>query len=359
MKLIVSAGGTGGHIYPALAIINKFREKEPNLEVLYIGTHNRMEKDIIPKYNIKYEELEIYGLNKGYFIRNIKNINYLRKAYHKCLKIMKEFKPDLVIGVGGYVTMPVILASSHLKIKTIIHEQNSIPGKTNKILSKKANIVFTSFKDTKDYFAKKVKVVYSGNPSADNVINLKPMTKKDVGFNDNPLVLITMGSLGSMSVNKKLEEFLKLANNASFNVLFITGKDNYDEFIKNKKYSKNIKIIPYLDNLSSLLKSCDLVISRAGASIISEILMASIPSILIPSPNVANNHQYYNAKSLYDNGLALMIEEDKLDSKKLYSDLKMLIKGNTIYKNIQNNLNKYEKNSASEIIYNKVKELIK
>ena len=152
MRLIVSAGGTGGHIYPALAIINKFKEEDPNLELLYIGTHNRMEKDIIPKNHIKYEELEIYGLNKGQFIRNIKNINYLRKAYQKCLKIMKNFKPDLVIGVGGYVTMPVILAAHTLKIKIVLHEQNSIPGKTNRILSKKANIVFTSFVNTKNIY---------------------------------------------------------------------------------------------------------------------------------------------------------------------------------------------------------------
>ena len=168
-----------------------------------------------------------------------------------------------------------------------------------------------------------------------------------------------MGSLGSMSVNKKLEEFLKLSNNNSFNILFITGKDNYEEFIKDKKYSKNIKVVPYLDNLSALLQSCDLIISRAGASIISEILMASVPSILIPSPNVANNHQYYNAKDLYDNGLALMIEENKLDGNNLYNEVKELIKENTIYKNIKQNLLSYDKTHAIEIIYDKVMEILK
>ncbi len=357
MKIIVSAGGTGGHIYPALAIIDKFKEKEKNLDILYIGTHNRMEKDIIPKRNIRYEELEIYGLNKGFFVRNIKNINYLKKAYYKCLKIMKEFKPDLVIGVGGYVTFPVILAAHKLKIKTIIHEQNSIPGKTNKMLCKKANLVFTSFKNTKNYLSPKCHCIYSGNPSGDNVLNLKPMLKEDIGFNKNkPLVVVTTGSLGSSSVNTKLEEFLKLSNNASYNILFITGERNYDEFIKNKKYSKNIKIIPYLDNLASLFKSCDLVISRAGASTISELLMAKTPSILIPSPNVANNHQYYNAKDLYDEGLTIMIEEAKLDGNKLYHEVKELLSNNSIYKNIKNNLNKKEMVIASEIIYKTVKE---
>ncbi len=360
MKIIVSAGGTGGHIYPALAIINKFKEKEKNLDILYIGTHNRMEKDIIPKNNIKYEELVIYGLNKGYFIRNIKNIGYLKKAYQKCLQIMQEFKPDVVIGVGGYVTMPVILAASKLKIKTFIHEQNSIPGKANKLLSKKANIVFTSFPKSREYFSKKTKCIYSGNPSGDNVLSLKPYQKEDFGFsNSKPLIVITTGSLGSSSVNDRLVEFLKLSNNAFYNVLFITGERNYDEFIKHNKFSKNIKVIPYLDNLAALFKTSELVISRAGASTISELLMSETPAILIPSPNVANNHQYYNAKELYDNGLSLMIEENNLDGQKLYNEVKSLLsKNNKLYANMKVNLKNYEKKQASDIIYNEVKEVL-
>ena len=132
MKIIVSAGGTGGHIYPALAIINKFKEKEKDLEVLYIGTHNRMEKDLIPQRGIKYESIEIYGFSKKDILLDIKNIFLINKAYKKCLNIMKEFKPDLVLGIGGYVTFPVIKAANKLGIKTFIHEQNSISGKTNK-----------------------------------------------------------------------------------------------------------------------------------------------------------------------------------------------------------------------------------
>ena len=138
MKVIISAGGTGGHIYPALAIVKKIKEKEPNSDILYIGTHNRMEKDIVPKENIKYESIEIYGFSKTMIKRDIQNIGLILKAEKKCLKIMKEFKPDIVIGVGGYVTFPVLRAARKLKIKTFIHEQNSIPGKSNKVLSKNA-----------------------------------------------------------------------------------------------------------------------------------------------------------------------------------------------------------------------------
>ena len=148
VKVIITAGGTGGHIYPALSILNKIKEKEPNSEFIYIGTHNRMEKDIVPTYNIKYIPLEIYGLSKKNIKRDIKNIFLIKKAYKKCLDIMMDFKPDIVIGVGGYVTYPVILAAHKLGIKTFIHEQNSIPGKSNKILSRIVDGVGVSFKDS-------------------------------------------------------------------------------------------------------------------------------------------------------------------------------------------------------------------
>ena len=164
MKIIVSAGGTGGHIYPALAIVKKFQERESNLEVLYIGTHNRMEKDIVPKMNIRYEALEIYGFSKTNIARDFKNIFLINKSINKCIKIMKEFKPDVVIGCGGYVTYPVIKAAKKLGIKTFIHEQNSIPGKSNIHLSKLVDLVGISFKNSENYFknAKKVYAKHSG-----------------------------------------------------------------------------------------------------------------------------------------------------------------------------------------------------
>ncbi len=361
MKLLVAAGGTGGHIYPALAIIKKFQEKEKNLDVLYIGTHNRMENEIVPKHNIPYKSIKIYGFSKTNIGRDIKNIGYLMKSYYECIDIMKSFKPDIVLGIGGYVTLPVIMAARKLKIKTALHEQNSIPGKTNKFLSKGVNAVFTSFKESNKYFNKNVNCIYTGNPSGDNVLNLLPMNKESLGFKkDKKLVLITSGSLGSSALNNKLIEFLSLYSKEEYEVLFITGNANYEEFINNHKFSKNIHILPYLDNLASLFKSCDLVISRAGAGTISELLVAKCPSILIPSPNVANNHQYYNAKELEEHKLALMIEEVNLDSTWLYEKVKNMLEGkDEDYKIIKENLKKEPHTSSSEKIYKEVKELIK
>lgn len=360
MKIIVSAGGTGGHIYPALAIIDKFKEKDKNLEVLYIGTHNRMENKIVPERNIPYESLEIYGFSKKMIGRDIKNIGYIIKSYKKCKKIMKSFKPDAVIGVGGYVTLPVIMAASKLGIKTFLHEQNSIPGKTNKFLSKKVDMVFTSFPISNNYFSKSVNVLCTGNPSADNVINLKPINKETLGFKKNKkLVIVTSGSLGSSGMNDKLIEFLDKSQKEDYEVLFLTGERNYEEFVKNNKFSNNIKVLPYLENLASLFKSADLVIGRAGAGTIFELLMAKTPSILIPSPNVSNNHQYYNALDLSQDKLSIMILEKDLDGNKLYEKVKSLLNGDETYKNIKNNLLNRENYSSSEIIYEKIKETIK
>jgi len=361
MKMIISAGGTGGHIYPALAIIKKFQEIDKDFEVLYIGTHNRMENKIIPEYNIPYQSIKIYGFSKSDIKRDIKNIGYLINSYYKCIDIMKEFKPDIVVGVGGYVTLPVILASRKLNIKTVIHEQNSIPGKTNKFLSRGVHKVFISFEESKKYFSKDINVIYTGNPSGDNVKNLKPIKKESLGLTKNKkLVLVTSGSLGSSALNKKLIEFLKKSSKEDYEVLMITGNGNYETFTKENKFSKNIKILPYLDNLAALFKSCDLVIGRAGAGTISELMMAKTPAILVPSPNVANNHQYYNALDLSENQLAIMIEEKDLDGNELYKKVKDLLSDNNKeYKEIVKNLKNRENFSSSDKIYHEIKELVK
>ena len=358
MRMIISAGGTGGHIYPALAIIKKFQEKDKDFEVLYIGTHNRMENKIVPERNIPYQSLKIYGFSKSDIIRDIKNIGYLVNSYNKCVDIMKEFKPDVVVGVGGYVTMPVLMAAKKCKVKCVIHEQNSIPGKTNKFLSKSVDAVFTSFEASKKYFKDGVNVIYSGNPSGDNVKNLKPINKETLGFNkDKKLVIVTSGSLGSSGLHQKLLDYLKLAGKDDYEILYLTGNASYEAFKKNK-LGKNIKVLPYLDNLSALFKSADLVISRAGAGTLSELMMAKVPAILIPSPNVANNHQYYNALDLSKDNLAIMIEEKDLDGKLLHQEVRELLSNNDKYKTIKNNLKKMKNINSSEIIYDKIKEIV-
>ena len=172
MRVVISAGGTGGHIYPALAIINKIKEIEPNSEFLYIGTHNRMEKDIVPKHNIPFKSIEIYGFNRKHLLKNFKTIKCLINAKKECKKIIKEFNPDIAIGVGGYVTVPVILAAHSLRIKTFIHEQNSVAGKANLTLAKYADLIGVSFKSSINEFPHK-KTIFTGNPCSEDAIKKK------------------------------------------------------------------------------------------------------------------------------------------------------------------------------------------
>lgn len=362
MKVIVSAGGTGGHIYPALAIINKLKQEEKELEVLYIGTHNRMEKDLIPARGIKYEPIEIYGFSKRDIMLDIKNIFLINKAYKRCIEIMKDFKPDLVLGIGGYVTFPVIKAANKLGIKTFIHEQNSIPGKTNKALAKKVDLIGVSFKDSIDLFnCDKDKIFYSGNPCGENALSLEPMKKEKLGFKkDKKLVVVVAGSLGSASVNAKMKDFLHQVDESSpYEVLYITGKALYDSFIENEEFSSSVKVVPYLDNLPALLKNTDLIVTRAGASTMSEILSLKLPAIFIPSPYVANNHQYYNALGIKNNGAGELLEEKELTVDQLVNKINEVLNDEKKYKTMKDNLKKISMDNSSDVIYKKLKDLIK
>src|SRR5574344_165983 len=271
MKFILTAGGTGGHIYPALAMLEEIKKNKEN-RYLYIGTTNRMEADLIPSMGIPYEGIEIYGLSKNDMIRNFKNINCIRKSYKRCLEIMDEFKPDAVIAFGGYVTLPVCLAARKRHIKVFLHEQNMLPGRTNIFLSSKVDAVFVSFKDgTRKLKCKNI--IYTGNPVAQRAIETKKYNKSDLGFTKGKkLIIIVMGSLGSSSVNEKILNFLRNYQKDDTEILFITGKNSFKDLDNNLIVPSSTKLLPFFDNLPSLMKSADLIISRAGASTIAEIV---------------------------------------------------------------------------------------
>lgn len=357
MRILISAGGTGGHIYPALAIIEGFKKYDKDLEVLYIGTENRMEKDIVPKNGIPYYGIEIYGLSKNIF-KDIKDVFLIFKAKKEIKKKILEFKPDVVLGIGGYVTYPVLSAAKSLHIKTFIHEQNAIPGKTNKMISKYADIIGISFKESAKYFPNR-NVLYTGNPTGIRALNTPRITKSSLGLNDDkPLVVVVCGSLGSETVNNAMKGYLKTLENKDYQVVYITGKNLFEEFIK-IKYPKNIKVLPYLDNLTGLLKETDVLVARAGASTIAEVLSLKVPTIFIPSPYVANNHQYYNAVSLKNDNLALMLEEKDLSIPNITKNIEDLLYNKDKQIKIKNNLNKVSTLDSTKIIYDAIKELIK
>lgn len=350
MRVIVTGGGTGGHIYPALSIIRKIKEKDPKSEILFIGTHNRMEKDIIPANGIPFQGIEIQGFNRKVLHRNVKTIALFVKAIGRAKQIIKDFKPDIVIGVGGYVTAPVIYAAKKMGIKTLIHEQNSILGLSNRFLLKYADKVALSFEQTNN-IPDTNKCVYTGNPVSEGVKLAPSIDKTTLGLSNNKkLILIVMGSLGSKKINEDMKSMLQLFNNRSEEVLFITGNNYYNEF-KELKYATNIKIIPYLDNMSSLLKQVDLMISRAGATTISEIVALEVPTILIPSPYVTGNHQYYNALKLVEKNAAVMVQESELKGDVLIQKVDSILKQPNTIKEIKENLRKMKVEDSASKIY--------
>jgi len=352
MKIVLTAGGTGGHIYPALAVLETIKKDKTN-EYLYIGTTDRMESELIPKMNIPYESLEIKGFSKN-LSKNIKNIKLFYNSYKKSKEILKEFKPDAVIAFGGYVTAPVIMAAKKLGIKVYLHEQNLIPGKVNKFLSKYANAIFVSFEEGKKYFKNK-NIIYTGNPCGERARNIKPIDKTALNLTPHKkLVLIVMGSMGSAGINDKLISFLETFEESDKEILFIAGKSLHTNFEK-IKVPKSTKIVPYVDNLAGLMKNTDLIISRAGASTISEILELNLPSIIIPSPYVANNHQYYNALDLQNKGLSVMIEEKDLTNNILKENIKKILDDKKTYLEYKAKLQKSIKKDASTLIYEYIK----
>lgn len=356
MRVIISAGGTGGHIYPALAIINKIKEKEPDSEFLYIGTHNRMEKDIVPKKGIPFKSIEIYGFSKKIF-KNFKTVKCLFKAFKECNKIIREFNPDIVIGVGGYVTVPVIMSAKKLGYKTFLHEQNSIPGKSNRFLSKYSDLVGVSFKSSLDKFPKG-KAILTGNPCSEDALKVPAAMKSSLGLSANKkMVLIVMGSLGALRVSKYLEKELSNFKGRNYEVLFVTGKGSYDEVMK-YSYPENVKVIPFYEGLTAIMKKTDVMVSRAGASTLSEIIALEVPTILIPSPYVANNHQYFNALDLINKDAALMIEEKDLEEGVLSKKVDELINDESKIKRIKNNLKDMQVKDSASVIYDNLKKVV-
>ena len=357
MRAIISAGGTGGHIYPALAILNKIKEHEPDSEFLYIGTHNRMEKDIVPNKGIPFESIEIYGFDRHNLLRNFKVVRCLMKSKSKVKKLIKNFNPDIVIGVGGYVTVPVISCAKKLGYKTFIHEQNSIPGKANKYLIKYSDKIGISMKSTLKDFPED-KVVFTGNPCSEDALKKEPMDKSTLGLHDDKkLVLIVMGSLGASTVNKVLVEALPNAKSDEYEIVFVTGKKDYDEISKNS-FPENIKVVPYIDGMAGLMKKTDLIITRAGASTLSEIIALKVPSILIPSPYVPNNHQYINAMDLVNVNAADILEEKDLNASTLVSKMTTLLNNQDKLNEMKNNLSSLGIDNSAEKIYGTIKEIV-
>ncbi len=357
MRVVICAGGTGGHIYPALAILHKIKEKEKDSTFLYIGTTDRMEATLIPSLKIPYVGIEMKGLDRKHPLKNIEVMKTFKKAIQKARSEIKKFNPDLVLGIGGYITAPVIYAAKKEGYKTFIHEQNQIPGMSNKFLARYADKIGVSLPESVSYFDKD-KVVYTGNPRSEEVIGVDPIDKKKYGLsNDKKLVLIVMGSLGSTTISNKLKEMAYDFKDGDYEVLLVTGKGYYDEFSALKNIPKNVKIVPYLEDMLGVMKKTDLIISRAGASTIAEITAIGLPSILVPSPYVTHNHQYKNAMALVEKKASLILEEKDFESKNLLPMIDSILNDKEKYQELKIHAKKLGVTDSATRIYKILKEL--
>lgn len=333
MKVLLSGGGTGGHIYPALALMNRMKELNPETEFLYVGTERGMESAIVPKAGVPFKSVEIQGLRRSLSLENVKTVYLLFKSISKSKEIIREFAPDIVIGTGGYVCAPVLYAASRLNIPTIIHEQNSVAGITNKFLARYVSKICLCFEDARSDFSKyDEKIVFTGNPRAQEVAQIQEKTSlEEYGLkNECPTVLIFGGSRGAAKINQSLSEAMPLFEDKPYQAILVTGEQHYE-----KIYSQinaldhsltNVKIVPYVEKMPALFKNVDLVVCRSGATTLTELTALGIPSILIPSPYVTNNHQFKNAQSLEKKGAAVIIQEEELSKDTIFKMVHSLMR---------------------------------
>jgi UDP-N-acetylglucosamine--N-acetylmuramyl-(pentapeptide) pyrophosphoryl-undecaprenol N-acetylglucosamine transferase len=363
MKIAVSGGGTGGHIYPALALIREIQKQHNDTQVLYIGTLNGLESKIVPKENIPFKSIHITGFRRKLSFENVKTVLRFIKGVRDSRKILKEFKPDIVVGTGGYVCGPVVYAAAKLRIPTIIHEQNSVPGLTNKFLSRYVDRIAICFEQARDFFPRE-KTVFTGNPRASEVLNQDGIKGRlSIGLSTTmPSVLIFGGSRGAKPINEAVIKSLPEFAGKPYQVLYVTGDVHYDEVKKEVELvgnPKNVVIKPFIHNMPEVLAGMDLVVSRAGATTLAEITSLGIPSVLIPSPYVTNNHQEKNASSLSEHGAAKVLLEKDLTGNSLITNIDRILLNKEILKEMKVNSKKIGVPDSASRMYNMMKEVIK
>ena len=358
-KFIVSGGGTGGHIYPAIAIANELKSRFPDAEFLFVGAQDKMEMQKVPQAGYAIKGLWIAGLQRKLTLQNLLFPVKLISSLLKSRAIIKEFKPDVVIGTGGFASGPLLQMANSLNIPTVIQEQNSFPGITNKLLSKKANRICVAYENLERFFPKD-KMILTGNPVRQDLIDID--SKRDEAikhFNldaSKKTLLVLGGSLGARKVNQLIEKELPLFDSLNVQIIWQCGKFYLEEY---KKYdSKNIQVFAFIDRMDLVYAAADFVISRAGASSVSELSIVGKPVLFIPSPNVAEDHQTKNAKSIVDRNGALMLRESELDVKfdTVFSDL---VANENLQKQLSENIKKLAKIHATSDIVDEIVKLIK
>ncbi|MBQ7109078.1 MAG: undecaprenyldiphospho-muramoylpentapeptide beta-N-acetylglucosaminyltransferase [Clostridia bacterium] len=321
MKILFAGGGTAGHINPALAIANYICKNNENTEVLFVGTEEGLEKSLVPHGGYGLETIKIHGFERKISFETLKTVLEIPTAVLASKKIIKKFKPDVVVGTGGYVCGPVVYAAAKMGIPTFIHESNAFPGVTTKILSGVADVVAVGVEAAGKYLPKAKKLVLTGNPIRPSIMAVDDFAaRRTLGLDSRPFILFFGGSLGARDFNKVVTDWISsVAEEGKYQILMGTGKLNQMDAVKERflangvnieKYP-HITISEYIYDMDIAMNGADLVVSRAGASTLAELTAIGKPSVLVPSPYVTDNHQYHNAKAVEDGGGAKVITEDE------------------------------------------------
>lgn len=339
MKILLTGGGTGGHIYPALAFIKYVKSVDPTSEFMYIGAKRGLENKILPQTDIPFQTLEIQGFKRSLSVDNLKTLQLFFRSMRQAKKILHDFQPDVVIGTGGYVSGAVVFQASRMHIPTIIHEQNSVPGITNKFLARYVDKIGIAFSDAGQYFPL-AKTELVGNPRAQE---MQGIVRSDVlsQYDLKPgvkTVLIFGGSQGALKINQAVVNALPILAKKNYQVLYASGERYYHQIEEEIGMSKdafvNISIQPYIHNMAEVMANCDLLIGRAGATSIAELTALGLPSILIPSPYVTNDHQTKNAKSLEKIGASKVIADADLTGERLVRAIDSIMNDDTLLQNM-------------------------
>ncbi len=371
MKVIIAAAQTGGHINPGIAIANKIKKENKKAEIMFIGTTRGLENDLVPRAGYELKTIEAYGINRKISIENIKNAIKTLRGYNEAKKIVKEFKPDIVIGTGGFICGPVLMAATKYKIPTILHESNAFPGVAVKLLSKKVDTILVGFEDAKKRLPNAKNVVVTGTPTKIKKIVLTEEQKEKI-INELeldkqlPIVLIFGGSQGAKSINNTLINIIKNKTNSNYQIIWASGPKQYEvikDTLKDIKINinkiQNVKILPYIYNMEEMMNLSDIIIARSGAMTITEIAITGKPAIFVPFPFATENHQEYNARVLENVGAAKIILDKDLNENTLSNTLNEILKDRNRLLEMGNNANKVAIKDVEEKIYNEVKKLVK
>ena len=360
LKFILSGGGTGGHIYPAIAIANELKSRFPDCEILFVGARDKMEMQKVPQAGYKIRGLWIAGIQRRLTLDNSLFPVKLLDSLLKSRTIISDFKPNVVIGTGGFASGPLLRVAGFAGIPTVIQEQNSFPGITNKWLSKKASKICVAYENLEQFFPKH-KIVLTGNPVRQDLIDIKNKRKEAREYfnlaEDKKVVLVLGGSLGARRVNQLIAKELVNFTSQNVQVVWQCGKLYFDEY---QRYNdnENVQVLSFIDRMDLVYAAADIVISRAGASSVSELCIVGKPVIFIPSPNVAEDHQTKNAKAIVDKNGALMVKEGELDTQ-FTTIFNNLLNDDNLQKSLSENIGKLAKVNATKDIVDEIVKLIK